>query len=1077
MKALTVYKASAGSGKTFTLATEYIKLLIGNPQCYRNILAVTFTNKATEEMKMRILSQLYGIAQGLDDSDDYLKAVCRTLPLEPKEVRRRAATALNLLLHHYSNFRVETIDSFFQRVLRNLARELDLTANLKIELNDNEVEELAVDELIASLRMDDDLMKWILDYIHDNIKDDKGWNVISPLKTFGRTIFRDFYKTKSKDLTEKTADSDFFRQYIKDIKAEADKAKSFFKKVADDFFNTLSDNGLEVSDFSRGTGGVCGFFIKLRDMNALDKAVGKLVTDAALDAEKWVTKTNKDRARIIPIVNSQLLPLLNNALRDFDNYYKTYLSAITTLKHLNELRLLGSIERKVRELNDDAGRFLLSDTQQLLHSLVKDSDSPFIFEKIGSILEHIMIDEFQDTSTVQWANFKVLLNECMSHNDSSNLIVGDVKQSIYRWRSGDWRLLNNIKDEFNNPEETIDITTLDTNYRSQGNVVEFNNHFFIEAADIECKNMDEYCPMMSMQLSTAYADVEQKYKEKNTGNGEVIVEMLPKNSDDEDMFRAIEGYIDSLTADGVPLSSIAILVRRNDDIKTIASHFSTERPDFHIISDEAFLLSASVAVRIIVNALQLLTRPEDMLTMATLAKLYQQGVVAPGLTDNDLLLTGEPLNALLPDEYTANMEKLAAMPLFELVETIYRIFHLNEIEGEAAYICTFFDHLTDYMSGSTGKISGFIDEWNASICRKTISVSAQDGIRIISIHKSKGLEFDNVIIPFCDWPNEIGGNQLWCSPEVEPFKRLPFLAVDYKQELQNTIYADDYNLEKSQNVVDNLNLLYVAFTRAVNNLYVISKRDQSAARRANLIEKTLPQVAAKLDGAILEGEGDKNAVLTFSFGKRYIGKPKDDEKSDNVLRQPSKPVKVKIEVCESKVEFRQSNKSHDFISGEDDEESNGYLKLGCILHNVFSTIRSSEDVDGVLLQLEQDGLLYDESFSKERIVNMLRKRLTHPKVAEWFDKGNRLFNECTILYVNPDTGKVEEQRPDRVIQNDHGTTVIDFKFGRPRDSYHDQVRGYMQLLTDMGHNNVKGYLWYVYSNKIEEVKEVKELMS
>ena len=1074
MRALTVYKASAGSGKTFTLATEYIKLLIANPQCYRSILAVTFTNKATEEMKMRILSQLYGIAKGLSDSDDYLNAVLKTLPLKPEEARRRAATALNLLLHHYSNFRVETIDSFFQRVLRNLARELDLTANLKIELNDYEVEDLAVDELIASLKMDDDLMKWILDYIHDNIKDDKGWNVITPLKTFGRTIFRDYYKAESKRLAEATADTKFFRLYIKDIKAEADKAKSFFKDVADDFFDCLSANGLDVKDFSSGASGVCGFFIKLRDMKSLDKAIGKNVEKAAQDAEKWVAKTNKDRARIIPIVNSDLMPILQRGIRDFEHNYNKYCSALTTLKHLNELRLLGSIERKVRELNDEAGRFLLSDTQQLLHSLVNDSDSPFIFEKTGAILEHIMIDEFQDTSTVQWANFKLLLKECMSHEASSNLIVGDVKQSIYRWRSGDWRLLNNIKDEFPNSDETMDITSLTTNYRSQGNVVEFNNHFFVEAAGIECAKVAEYCPSMSTQLATAYADVEQKYKEKNTGNGEVIVEMLPKDSDDEDMFAAIEEYIDSLIGDGVPLSRIAILVRRNDDIKTIANHFAIERPDFHIISDEAFLLSASVAVRIIINALHLLTHPEDMLTTATLVKLYQQGVVSPQLTDNDLILTGQPLASFLPEEYTANMKTLADMPLFELVEAIYRIFKLSQIEGEAAYICAFYDHLADYMAGSTGKIDGFINEWNASISRKTISAGEQDGIRIISIHKSKGLEFDNVIIPFCDWPNEIGGNQLWCSPKVEPFNRLPFLAVDYKQELQNTIYADEYNLEKSQNVVDNLNLLYVAFTRAVNNLYVISKRDQSESRRAKLIEETLPRVADNLTGALLEGEGDKQAVLTFSFGKRYIGKAKDDDKSDNVLKQPSMPVKVKVEVCDSKVEFRQSNKSHDFISGEDDSVSNGYLKLGCILHNVFSTIRSSEDVDGVLLQLEQDGLLYDDTFNKERIVSMLRNRLTHPKVAEWFDKDNRLFNECTILYVNPDTGKVEEQRPDRVIMKGDTTTVIDFKFGKPCGSYHDQVRGYMQLLTDMGHTNVKGYLWYVYSNRIEEVKELKE---
>ena len=299
---------------------------------------------------------------------------------------------------------------------------------------------------------------------------------------------------------------------------------------------------------------------------------------------------------------------------------------------------------------------------------------------------------------------------------------------------------------------------------------------------------------------------------------------------------------------------------------------------------------------------------------------------------------------------------------------------------------------------------------------------------------------------------------------------MPFLAVDYRQDLQKTIYADDYNLEKSQNVVDNLNLLYVAFTRAVDNLYIISKRDQPASRRAKLIEQTLPKVADTLEGAQLEGEGDKEVTLTFRFGQRHISKPKVEERSENVLKQPSKPVTVNVEEYDTKVEFRQSNKSQEFISGEDDSESNGYLKLGCILHNVFSTIRTSEDVDGVLLELEQDGLLYDETFNKERIVNMLRKRLTHPKVAEWFAKGNQLFNECTILYVNPDTGKVEEQRPDRVIMNGDSITVIDFKFGQPKASYHDQVRGYMQLLTSMGHKNVTGYLWYVYSNKIEEVK-------
>ena len=1073
MTSLTVYKASAGSGKTFTLATEYIKLLITNPQCYRSILAVTFTNKATEEMKMRILSQLYGIAHGLDDSDAYLDVVSDSLGMSPQVVRKQAGIALNLLLHHYSNFRVETIDSFFQRVLRNLARELDLTANLRIELNDSEVEELAVDELISSLRMDDNLMKWILDYIHDNINDDKSWNVITPLKKFGKTIFRDFYKAESNKLKEATRDSNFFPKYIETIRKEAEQSRSFFKEVAASFFDVLDQNNLTVSDFSNGAGGVAGFFIKLRDMTSLDKAIGPRVIAASLDAKKWISSSKIKEPRyteILNIVTTDLMPILEYGIKEFPQKYYMYCSAMATLRHINELRLLGSIERKVRELNKEAGRFLLSDTQQLLHSLINDTDSPFIFEKIGTILEHIMIDEFQDTSTVQWANFKVLLKECMSHQDSSNLIVGDVKQSIYRWRSGDWRMLNNIKEEFPNSENSLKITSLDTNYRSQGNVVTFNNAFFSAAAKIECDNIRKNCPGMADQLQKAYNDVEQKFKSDNKGKGEVVIEMLPKDSDEEDMMQRIEDCIDSLIKDGTPLDRIAILVRKNDIIANIAQHFAISRPDFHIVSDEAFRLDASVAVRIIINALHLLTHPEEQLTQAILVKLYHRAIVNPDATDNELLLTGEPLLHLLPAEYTANMEKLAAMSLFELVETIYRIFSLRQIKGEAAYICAFHDHLADFLSTNPGNIDIFVKHWNTTICSKTISVNTQDGIRILSIHKSKGLEFDNVIIPFCDWLNEMPGTQIWCSPKVEPFNELPFLAVDYKAELERSIYADNYFIEKSQNTVDNLNLLYVAFTRAVSNLYVFSKRGQSASRRAHLIENTLTTIAKSLNGGELSGEENKDSMLCFTFGSRHIPEKKKDKKSLNVLNQPSVSETMELKEYDSKVKFRQSNKSREFISGDDEGESNGYLKMGCILHNVFSTIHTTDDVDNALLQLEQEGLLYDETFNRKRIVDMLHKRLTHPKVAEWFAPGNKVFNECEILCVDKDTGLVVPQRPDRVIYDGTTMTVIDFKFGQPRDEYYEQVRGYMNLLRSMGHHEVKGYLWFVYSNKIEEVK-------
>ena len=482
VKPLVVYKASAGSGKTFTLATEYIKLLVQNPQSYRTILAVTFTNKATEEMKMRIISQLYGISQNLPDSTNYLEHIIRQTGLSESQVIQRAGIALNLLLHNYNYFRVETIDTFFQSVLRNLARELDLTANLRIGLNDIQVEEQAVDRLIDNLTHTDVILQWILKYIMENISDNQSWNIISKVKQFGRTIFRDYYKEQSDALKAKMNDEHFFEAYTKQMRDIRQDSLDHMKAIGDEFFELLSSEGFSIEQLSNGRTGVAGFFLKLQAGTFDESIVGKRVADCAEDANKWATKTSEHREAIIMSADSVLQPFLRRAMEERKHHWRLFKSADLTLRHLNQLRLLSSIEQKVRQLNEESNRFLLSDTQQLLHSLIQDSDSPFIFEKIGTRLEHVMIDEFQDTSTIQWQNFKVLLEECMSHMDTENLIVGDVKQSIYRWRSGDWRLLNAIEREFPYSQQQLDIRNLTTNYRSQRGIIEFNNAFFTEAA-------------------------------------------------------------------------------------------------------------------------------------------------------------------------------------------------------------------------------------------------------------------------------------------------------------------------------------------------------------------------------------------------------------------------------------------------------------------------------------------------------------------------------------------------------------------------------------------------------------------
>ena len=1067
VKPLTVYKASAGSGKTFTLAVEYIKLLVQNPTSYRNILAVTFTNKATEEMKMRILSQLYGIWKGLDDSKSYTNRILTETGLPIETIKERAGIALHLLLHNYNYFRVETIDSFFQSVLRNLARELDLTANLRISLNDTQVEEQAVDQLIDSLTHTDRMLQWLLSYIMEKISDDHSWNIIGQVKQFGKTIFRDYYKAHSQLLNSKMEEKGFIEAYTKHLKELRSTALECMTAMGNEFFDILESEHLKVEDLAYGKTGVASFFAKLQRGQFDPSIESKRICECRENSEKWYTKKSEQATHIYAVAESSLRPLLSRAMDERPRQFKIYQSADLTLRHLSQLRLLGSIEQKVRSLNDEANRFLLSDTQQLLHDLISDSDSPFIFEKIGTQLEHVMIDEFQDTSTVQWQNFKVLLQECMSHQRSQNLIVGDVKQSIYRWRSGDWRLLNAIDRQFPHAADTVDIEPLKTNWRSSRHIIEFNNAFFRTAAQHEYEEQREEYPNGAEQLKSAYADVEQDIPEKRGNSGYVCIRLLPSDDYQERTMATIADTIRQLQQQGASLKDIAILVRTNKHIPLIAAYFDEQLPDIRIISDEAFRLDASVSICLLIQALHLLTHPDDLLAKATIVKLYQRTVLGNPVAENELLIKGRDLDSLLPESFIRHMQELLQMPLYELVERLYAIFQLERLNEQSAYLCAFYDQLNQFVQDHTSDIDAFICEWEETICSKTIQSDATDGVRILSIHKSKGLEFPHVIIPFCDWRLEMP-DVLWCKPTETPFDALPLAPIDFgASQMKGTIYEHDYWDEHLQNVVDNLNLLYVAFTRAEHSLYVIGQHGAKSNRSA-LIEAVLQKM--QLEGSSLSGEEDADSELLFEYGTP-TAQPSNSkhQSSANVFLQPVTPVQIQLETFESKTEFRQSNKSREFVEGDDEQQELSYIKMGSVLHEIFSTIHTTDDIEGALRQLQHDGVLYDDEVTAAKLTAMLQKRLSDKRVMEWFSDRWQLFNECSILRLN-EKGEVEERRPDRVMTDGKETHVVDFKFGRPKPEYQEQVREYMQLLQQMGHPNVKGWLWYVYSNKIEEVK-------
>ena len=1092
---LTVYKASAGSGKTFTLAVEYIKLLIKDPLSYRHILAVTFTNKATEEMKMRILSQLNGLAHGYEDSNGYLQKICQELGCDSDFVRARAQIALTSIIHHYHYFRVETIDKFFQRVLRNLAREMDLTANLRIELDDKQVEQQAVDIIINQLKSNDTVMKWLMQYIQKNISNEKSWNVIKNVKKFGENIFNDHYKAHVEDMKSIMSRPQFFEEFSKKLYVLKEKCVNKLsntgKSCAQQFFDSTA--GCTVDDFSNKSKGVYGYFQKIIEGAEIQEA-NSYVKKCMSDPNAWSNKKSPHAPAINSLAEKSLIDLLKSIDKAYRECAPTIKTVDLVLNNLYQLRLLISIEEKVREINQEANRFLLSDTQGLLNELIADSDTPFIFEKTGSTLRHIMIDEFQDTGRVQWENFKILLRDCMDQN-TGNLIVGDVKQSIYRWRDGDWRLLNGINQQFD--EKQLRVTGLRTNFRSSRHVITFNNVFFQCAAANEYARLEKFVGDKAKELETAYNDVEQNLPPQKSHDGYVRVELLPHDKFETTVMEKISEIIHTLLEQGVEQSKIAILARRKRDITSTTLYFHEHEPEIHIVSDEAFRLDSSIALDILITSLRVLVNPGDRLSKAALAKNYKNVVLHEEINDAELSSPrdgeSDPLDLWLPEEFVGEMnrQRLLSLPLGELIETLFNLFGLDRLESQSAYVCAFYDHLNTFLSDNIGDVETFLAEWDEDICSKSIQGAQVDGLRMVTIHKSKGLEFDHVILPFCNWKLE-RTNTIWCGKEdcdKAPFNELPILPVNYNKDMASSLYADVYKYEHLQNSVDNLNLLYVAFTRAKNSLFVIGESENTEednsketkkksgktseklthTTRSKLIEECLSEVSNNLPDSTLQTLDDGTIVLEYGSIESINEKDKKEKKqTENVFLQKEEEQSFTVKSHHSKAEFLQSNASKSFTSEEDQEGRREYIVRGTLLHSIFSRLHDINDINRVLQQLTMEGVLYDE-ISPRELQDMLHQALSNEQVRSWFSPQWEVHNECAILFRDPETHAVVERRPDRVISDDDQIIVIDFKFGKPQKGHHTQVQLYMDKLRQMDSRPVKGYLWYVSQQMVEEV--------
>lgn len=1075
---LLVYKASAGSGKTFTLAVQYIRQLIEDPYSYRRILAVTFTNKATTEMKERILSQLYGIASSLKSSDGYLKEIMKTSDKSVDEIRKAADTALKNIIHDYSRFRIETIDSFFQSVMRNLARELELGANMTIELNNGDVLSDAVDSMIEKLDRMSPTLYWLLEYIEERIADDKRWNVSSEIKGFGRNIFDEAYIEKGVTLREKLKDTKFIPQYRKKLQEKRESILDTMKGFSEHFQEILNANGLTPTDLKNGARGIGSYFNKIASGKLSNDVRNSTVEKCLEGAENWTTKTSPYKDTIISLANQVLMQVLNDAESTRMSSNKVLNSCDMSLRYLNNLQLLMRIDSEVREQNLNHNRFLLSDTNALLHSIIREGDASFVYEKIGTTIDTVMIDEFQDTSRMQWENFHLLLEESLAQKEGS-MIVGDIKQSIYRWRNGDWKILAGLdKDR----SFRLNSRTLDTNWRSEANIISFNNDIFTSACSVLNERYKADEGEDCTQLLDAYSDVRQKTS-KDTKEGYIKLSFL-KNSEEhpyaDTTMELLAEEVDSLVKKGVRVNDIAILVRKNKSIPAIADYFDKNTP-YRVVSDEAFRLDASLAVCMLIDGLRYISEPTDRIACARLAVAYQKEILKKDVDYNTVLLNS--VEDYLPAEFRLMLPEMSLMPLYELLEKLFVIFRMDMIEEQDAYLCAFYDSVTEYMQNNSSELTSFLTYWNETLYAKTIPSGEISGIRILSIHKSKGLEYHTVLLPFCDWKmeNETFNHMLWCrineaDADKEPFCELDLTPVNYSSAMAESYFSDSYREERLQLWVDNLNLLYVAFTRACKNLIVWCKDEQKDTVSRLLRESIdcMKDIKMTCNMAELEEEEEdseeNDEPIVYEYGEICISGEKKKSDSTNRLVAIPEAVNVKIESLETEIDFKQSNRSADFIRGDEDEEENlrsQYIRQGQLLHTLFASIDTREDLPSAIERLLFEGVI--ESAEKaEEIKKVAERALSLEEVKDWYSGEWTLYNECSIIY-NDEQGKMQTRRPDRVMMKDDEVVVVDFKFGKKKPEYSTQVREYMSLLSEMGYADIKGYIWYVYSGELENV--------
>ncbi len=1045
----SVYKSSAGSGKTYTLVKEYLGLVLVNPYQFKSILAITFTNKAAAEMKQRVLQTLRLLSNYKNLTTEERKPIVHLLPdlvgktgLSETDLFKNATLTLSLILHNYSNFAVGTIDSFVHRIVRTFAHDLRLPLNFNVEMDGDSLISKAVDLLIDRMGSDELLTTFLFDFAKSKADSDKSWHIENDLKKFAKILLEEDSQVKIEKL--KTLELGDFKNILTQL---THLNKSFEQKgsiIGSDVYQKMKENNIAHAAFYQGEKGFGKYFEKLSQGIIIppNSCVRKTVEE-----DKWMSaKANSDEKRNIENLKPFFIESYQQITCILESDYETYILRNSMLKNLYSLGLLNEIEKIMDEMRENENVLHISEFNKRISEIVVNEPIPFIYERLGERFKHFLLDEFQDTSILQWQNLLPLLDNSLAENNF-NMIVGDGKQAIYRFRGGEVEQFAVLPKIYKKPDNNIinerentlirnfDPQFLQNNFRSKAEIVDFNNQFFRFVS----QHLNE-------NFKIIYDQLEQKFDTENNG-GYIQFDFFDKVSDkvlyQENTFNSVFTTIQNLLADGYQWSDITVLCRNNQQANKIACFLSDQKID--VISSESLLLNTSPQVRLMIALLKLLSNADDLISKAQLI----QYLIATGSIHEDLfqeilkntLQNDTSLNTKLDAflntyNFAFNTRHLLKLPMYELCETLIRIFRLNQTNNP--YIQFFLDTILNFSIKKTANIVDFLTWWEDQKGKLSLKTpSGINAVTIMTVHKSKGLEFRVVIFPFAEDKQKNNKETLWVDVEDAELPLLSTALIGLNKQLEDTRYALDYLEETEKSKLDLINLLYVALTRPSERLYIISNFPSGKSEAVSL--------PVLFKGYLQHIQLWEEGKSTYSIGNTSQTKAKTSLSSDNMLYMKDfYSFDWQNRIIVSKLAPDNWNT----------EDPDGSRRFGNFIHLILSRIINQNEFEKETEALFTKGLI--TVHEKNDLMKLLNKLWLLDEVKHLFENKFEAKNEAEILLSNGKT-----IRPDRLLFKVDEVFIIDYKTGKPADSHRKQLDHYQSALNEMGYLKIRKYLIYI----------------